>query len=35
MYFYDVGSDMQMIINGFVLLRAVAFDVLSKKKERS
>lgn len=29
-----VGSDMQMTIKGFVLLMAVAFDVLSKKKER-
>lgn len=29
-----VGSDMQMIIKGFVLLMAVAFDVLSKAKDR-
>lgn len=30
-----VGSDMQMIIKGFVLLAAVAFDVLSKKKSKA
>ena len=30
-----VGSDMQMIIKGFVLLMAVAFDVLSKAKDRA
>lgn len=30
-----VGSDMQMIIKGFVLLMAVAFDVLSKAKARA
>jgi putative multiple sugar transport system permease protein len=30
-----VGSDMQMTIKGFVLLMAVAFDVLSKIKSRS
>lgn len=30
-----VGSDMQMTIKGFVLLMAVAFDVLSKLKSRS
>ncbi len=29
-----VGSDMQMIIKGFVLLMAVAFDVLSKNRAR-
>lgn len=29
-----VGSDMQMTIKGFVLLAAVAFDVLSKKKAK-
>ncbi|SKA88998.1 putative multiple sugar transport system permease protein [Clostridium sp. USBA 49] len=29
-----VGSDMQMTIKGFVLLMAVAFDVISKKKSR-
>jgi putative multiple sugar transport system permease protein len=30
-----VGSDMQMTIKGFVLLMAVAFDVLSKNKSKS
>jgi putative multiple sugar transport system permease protein len=30
-----VGSDMQMIIKGFVLLVAVAFDVLSKNRARA
>ncbi|MDN5276316.1 MAG: putative multiple sugar transport system permease protein [Clostridiales bacterium] len=30
-----VGSDMQMIIKGFVLLMAVAFDVLSKNRARA
>lgn len=30
-----VGSDMQMTIKGFVLLMAVAFDVLSKMKSKS
>jgi putative multiple sugar transport system permease protein len=30
-----VGSDMQMTIKGFVLLMAVAFDVISKKKSRT
>jgi putative multiple sugar transport system permease protein len=30
-----IGSDMQMTIKGFVLLMAVAFDVLSKMKSRS
>ena len=30
-----VGSDMQMIIKGFVLLMAVAFDVLSKAQDRA
>lgn len=30
-----VGSDMQMTIKGFVLLLAVAFDVLSKAKSKS
>ena len=30
-----VGSDMQMTIKGFVLLMAVAFDVLSKKKAKA
>jgi putative multiple sugar transport system permease protein len=30
-----VGSDMQLTIKGFVLLMAVAFDVLSKNKSRN
>ncbi|SKA98777.1 putative multiple sugar transport system permease protein [Caloramator quimbayensis] len=30
-----VGSDMQMTVKGLVLLVAVAFDVISKKKSRS
>ncbi|ERI95736.1 branched-chain amino acid ABC transporter, permease protein [Clostridiales bacterium oral taxon 876 str. F0540] len=30
-----VGSDMQMTIKGFVLLMAVAFDVLSKNKSKA
>ena len=30
-----VGSDWQMSIKGLVLLTAVAFDVISKKKSRS
>jgi putative multiple sugar transport system permease protein len=29
-----VGSDIQQVIKGLVLLMAVAFDVVSKKKAR-